>query len=209
MPRARVRGRLAKASSTVFFSSPAKLFSNRDSTGNSTLRIPSASTPTRAPAEKAIQGIAPVAAAFHSFTISQTRQQKAARKTAVGRIPPLRFVRKTLQNRCQECFSPRRKARKDASYRAAKEAPAVTRGTHPTSQNRLRKMQSVTWVMVIIRPLSGLKSLENMAIPPVCILDQYSTDFPFCHGLFRPWAEYCPCNRCTDGFDQRGNFVSG
>ena len=166
MPSTMVRGRLARASSRVFFSSPPREFSNRESTGNIRLRMPRAVMPRKAAAEKSIQLIAPVAAAFHTRIMAFPNRKNSARKITVGRIPAFQFSRKTCQNRCQLCLSPRRKPRKAASYRAAQDVPMVTTGTQPSIQNRLRKIPSVSQVMVTIRPLSGFRRLRNMNIPP-------------------------------------------
>ena len=154
-PSAAVRGRLAIARKTVFFRRPAKLFSNRDSTGNRRLRIPRIRIPTNAPPENSIQDIFPATALFHRPIRTFPRTAAAARNTAVGAMPAFQFPRKVCANRCQEFLFPFRKPWYTASYSAAKDVPAVTTGKQPSSQNRLRKMQSVIWVTVIISGVSG------------------------------------------------------
>ena len=46
----------------------------------------------------------------------------------------------------------------------------VSTGIQPISQKRLRKMQSVIWVMVIIRALSGFKNFRNIRKPLRAVL---------------------------------------
>ena len=43
----------------------------------------------------------------------------------------------------------------------------VTTGKQPSNQNRLRKMLSVTWVSMIIRPLSGFRRFRNIVFSPL------------------------------------------